>query len=791
MQYSYLQHSTAASAGANAASDDVHFHELVSPYLHAQTQPHYPPSEQQQLEQQQHDLWQQQSIQQQQPYSQVHTLSFDAPLISPAMTPTAHFRHMSISSSTNRSSAASTEDLFSPLTSPALKPTTQDIHSMMVNASSANNSSSIGNSNHNNNQAFQMDVSNYNAYHNKNNNSIALSTPFSDARAVAATHISRVASPFLLPPGMALSMLPPAVLPAASSAVSASVSTTDYQPMHLLRHQQDHFMADPNQQLASDLPSQQSALSAPCSNTSSLSTVALMPAPSIERTLSSQSWRRSNSSPYIVPRRAMGQSPLITGNNSNNGNNGMVTHRGSLSGSTTDILGTSRSGPVHLSYIHNPDILIASTADMAMPSPLVMGTGHISPANMQQFLDFHMAQTGSPNALRPSNFRPPSRASSTSLAAASKNSDLTSNSCNKNNNSSSHSASADINSLISPTEMPLLNQQHRFSLPDLMQPGPLDTLPTSDSGNGNGGGGAGGIARITPAQLMDIQQQQQQQQQQLFHQNQHSDTHHSDQQLHGHDFLHLHSSNLTEDQQQQHRASSRMDTPLISQMNPATIALLKFPTTIMPMLPFQPQSQSQPQLHPRFPHQQQQESIQQPKPLPQMLPKPSPALKPLLPSGGSLSQSDAASKLAEKSNYQNIREGNNEELGLNFSPGHTSSVEVRKSTHKQAEQRRRDTLKSCFDEMRNIIPPISDKAPSRVIVIRAAYDYILALQDAAKLQNQEIEALKARVLQLDPSSGDSIPNLTSLEPPQVDIKHIEGSLCDSPLEEETVSPMNL
>ncbi|KAH6589074.1 hypothetical protein BASA61_005740 [Batrachochytrium salamandrivorans] len=172
---------------------------------------------------------------------------------------------------------------------------------------------------------------------------------------------------------MALSMLPPAVLPAASSAVSASVSTTDYQPMHLLRHQQDHFM---------QILTNNSRLIYHHNNPHYPRLLQyivafhrrLMPAPSIERTLSSQSWR------------------------------------------------TSRSGPVHLSYIHNPDILIASTADMAMPSPLVMGTGHISPANMQQFLDFHMAQTGSPNALRPSNFRPPSRASSTSLAAASKNS---------------------------------------------------------------------------------------------------------------------------------------------------------------------------------------------------------------------------------------------------------------------------------------------------------------------------------------------------------------------------------
>ncbi|KAG2186241.1 hypothetical protein INT43_002679 [Umbelopsis isabellina] len=82
-------------------------------------------------------------------------------------------------------------------------------------------------------------------------------------------------------------------------------------------------------------------------------------------------------------------------------------------------------------------------------------------------------------------------------------------------------------------------------------------------------------------------------------------------------------------------------------------------------------------------------------------------LKPLLTSptmtptfGSSASADEAARILAAKSNYQNLREGKTAALGINFSPGIHSGIEIRRSAHKAAEQKRRDNLKEWFDRIR-------------------------------------------------------------------------------------------
>ncbi|KAH8556606.1 hypothetical protein BGW37DRAFT_473380 [Umbelopsis sp. PMI_123] len=81
-------------------------------------------------------------------------------------------------------------------------------------------------------------------------------------------------------------------------------------------------------------------------------------------------------------------------------------------------------------------------------------------------------------------------------------------------------------------------------------------------------------------------------------------------------------------------------------------------------------------------------------------------LKPLLtsptmtPTFGSASTDEAARILAAKSNYQNLREGKTAALGINFSPGIHSGIEIRRSAHKAAEQKRRDNLKEWFDRLR-------------------------------------------------------------------------------------------
>ncbi|CAO3644409.1 unnamed protein product [Cunninghamella blakesleeana] len=61
---------------------------------------------------------------------------------------------------------------------------------------------------------------------------------------------------------------------------------------------------------------------------------------------------------------------------------------------------------------------------------------------------------------------------------------------------------------------------------------------------------------------------------------------------------------------------------------------------------------------------------------------------------------DAEHILATKSNYQNLMEGKAAALGIAFSPQIKSGLEVRRTAHKAAEQKRRDSLKEWFDRLR-------------------------------------------------------------------------------------------
>ncbi|CAG8754950.1 8002_t:CDS:2, partial [Cetraspora pellucida] len=79
----------------------------------------------------------------------------------------------------------------------------------------------------------------------------------------------------------------------------------------------------------------------------------------------------------------------------------------------------------------------------------------------------------------------------------------------------------------------------------------------------------------------------------------------------------------------------------------------------------------------------------------------SPSLKPKLP--GVLAD-EVAEKLASQSNYKNILEGTSKSLGISYSSDVHSSLESRRTTHKAAEQKRRDSLKQSFDELKKVVP---------------------------------------------------------------------------------------
>ncbi|CAG8439467.1 7654_t:CDS:10 [Scutellospora calospora] len=79
----------------------------------------------------------------------------------------------------------------------------------------------------------------------------------------------------------------------------------------------------------------------------------------------------------------------------------------------------------------------------------------------------------------------------------------------------------------------------------------------------------------------------------------------------------------------------------------------------------------------------------------------SPSLKPKLPG---VLVDEVAEKLASQSNYKNILEGTSKSLGISYSSDVHSSLESRRTTHKAAEQKRRDSLKQSFDELKKVVP---------------------------------------------------------------------------------------
>lgn len=176
------------------------------------------------------------------------------------------------------------------------------------------------------------------------------------------------------------------------------------------------------------------------------------------------------------------------------------------------------------------------------------------------------------------------------------------------------------------------------------------------------------------------------------------------------------------------------------------------------------------------------------------------ALKPLIspslqPNGKRLSaieEQAAVAALATKSNYQNMREGKAKSLGIDFSSSFQSGIENRRSAHKAAEQKRRDTLKQSFDALRKEIADAvldpeesssnndnnnnnnnngnksdagssedskeqKDKAVkqmSKVTLIQHAYEYIVRLKSENRRKDNEMAKLREQVRLLQSQLND-------------------------------------
>lgn len=90
---------------------------------------------------------------------------------------------------------------------------------------------------------------------------------------------------------------------------------------------------------------------------------------------------------------------------------------------------------------------------------------------------------------------------------------------------------------------------------------------------------------------------------------------------------------------------------------------------------------------------------------PALLPRISPSIKPLLPGGGhgSVSDNTASLLLASKSNYQNILEGTHLP-GVSYPTELSTNLTSKRTSHKIAEQGRRNRINTALQEMSTLLP---------------------------------------------------------------------------------------
>jgi hypothetical protein len=97
---------------------------------------------------------------------------------------------------------------------------------------------------------------------------------------------------------------------------------------------------------------------------------------------------------------------------------------------------------------------------------------------------------------------------------------------------------------------------------------------------------------------------------------------------------------------------------------------------------------------------------------PALLPKISPNLKPLLPGTAGLSDEDSTSRLfASKSNYQRILEGNTVP-GVTYPSELSTNLTSKRTSHKIAEQGRRNRINCALQEIATLLPKGSNPETS-------------------------------------------------------------------------------
>ncbi|KAI9208075.1 uncharacterized protein BJ171DRAFT_233952 [Polychytrium aggregatum] len=113
----------------------------------------------------------------------------------------------------------------------------------------------------------------------------------------------------------------------------------------------------------------------------------------------------------------------------------------------------------------------------------------------------------------------------------------------------------------------------------------------------------------------------------------------------------------------------------------------------------------------------------------------------------SLEQKDSKSKSAKKSSQEDVSDANARMLQMQGASDLGQGIEVRKNNHKQAEQRRRDSLKQCFEELGQVLPSLTEKNPSKVHLLKKSFEFIMHLKTKEGEADEQIERLQKDIEQ--------------------------------------------
>ncbi|OAL05665.1 hypothetical protein IQ06DRAFT_211666 [Phaeosphaeriaceae sp. SRC1lsM3a] len=145
---------------------------------------------------------------------------------------------------------------------------------------------------------------------------------------------------------------------------------------------------------------------------------------------------------------------------------------------------------------------------------------------------------------------------------------------------------------------------------------------------------------------------------------------------------------------------------------------------------------------------------------PALMPKISPSIKPLLPEGANRTDNTHALLLASKSNYQNILDGTTVP-GVVYPTSLSTNLTSKRTSHKIAEQGRRNRINMALQEMQALLPsPIiaaaDAKSPetaaqssnSKAAKVESAIDYIKQLKQEVSEKDRLIESKDQEMEQL-------------------------------------------